>query len=129
MKILVDMNLSPRWVRFFSEHGIDATHWSVEGDPRAPDSEVLAWARQRNCVVFTHDLDFGVLLSMVQEAGPSVIQIRTQDVTPEAIGSLVLNALGKHKDALDQGALLSIQAQTSRVRILPIKKTSLGESS
>ncbi len=66
---------------------------------------------------------------MVQEAGPSVIQIRTQDVTPEAIGSLVLNALGKHKDALDQGALLSIQAQTSRVRILPIKKTSLGESS
>ena len=127
MKILIDMNLPPCWVRFFAEHGIDATHWSVEGDPRAPDSEVLAWARQRNCVVFTHDLDFGILLSMAQEAGPSVIQIRTQDVTPEAIGSLVLTALGKHKHELDQGALLSIQAQTSRVRVLPIKKTNLGE--
>ena len=68
------------------------------------------WARQRNRVVLTHDLDFGVLLSMAQEAGPSVIQVRTQDVTPEAIGSLVLTALKKHKEAIDRGALLSIQA-------------------
>ncbi len=88
---------------------------------RAPDSEVLRWAREKNCIVLTHDLDFGVLLSMTAKAGPSVIQVRTQDVTPEATGSLVLAALNKHKEALERGALLSIQGQTSRVRVLPIK--------
>jgi predicted nuclease of predicted toxin-antitoxin system len=127
MKILIDMNLPPRWVDFLADHGISATHWSVEGDMKAPDSEILRWARERNCVVLTHDLDFGVLLSMTKNAGPSVIQVRTQDVTPEAIGSLVLTVLEKHGEALDRGALLSIQRRTSRVRILPIKKTGSGD--
>jgi predicted nuclease of predicted toxin-antitoxin system len=127
MKILIDMNLPPRWVTFLVEHGISATHWSIEGDMKAPDSEILRWARERNCVVLTHDLDFGVLLSMTKKAGPSVIQVRTQDVTPETIGSLVLTALKKHREALDRGALLSIQGQTSRVRVLPIKRNNPGE--
>jgi predicted nuclease of predicted toxin-antitoxin system len=127
MKSLIDMNLPPRWVNFLADHGISATHWSVEGDMKAPDSEILRWARERNYGVLTHDLDFGVLLSMTQKAGPSVIQVRTQDVTPEAIGSLVLTALEKHGEALDRGALLSIQRQTSRVRVLPIKKADPGD--
>ena len=77
--------------------------------------------------MLTHDLDFGVLLSMTQKVGPSVIQVRTQDVTPEAIGSLVLAALKKHWEELDRGALLSIQRQTSRVRVLPIRKAESGD--
>jgi predicted nuclease of predicted toxin-antitoxin system len=122
MKILIDMNLPPRWVDFFASHGIDATHWSVEGDMRAPDREVLEWAREKNYIVFTHDLDFSVLLSMTHETGPSVIQVRTQDVTPEAVGSLMMAALYEHREVLERGAVLSIQRQTSRVRVLPIKK-------
>ena len=127
MKILVDMNLPPRWVSFLVEHGIEATHWSVEGDMRAPDTELLRWARERGRIVFTHDLDFGVLLSMTQQSGPSVIQVRTQDVTPEAIGSLVLAALKRHAEALARGSLLSIQERGARVRVLPIRDS--GHSS
>jgi len=29
MKILVDMNLSPRWVEFLANAGIEAIHWVV----------------------------------------------------------------------------------------------------
>jgi len=29
MKILIDMNLSPLWVRFLVAHGIEAFHWSA----------------------------------------------------------------------------------------------------
>jgi len=61
-------------------------------------------------------------LSMTREAGPSVIQVRTQDVTPEAIGSLVLAAAREHEAALNQGAIVTIQLHTSRVRVLPIRK-------
>ena len=127
MRILVDMNLPPRWTRFLMDRGIDATRWSVEGDMRAPDSEVLRWAREKGCTVLTHDLDFGVLLSMTAESGPSVIQVRTEDVTPEAIGSLVLAAIENHSEALQRGALLSIQGHTSRVRVLPIQTRNLGD--
>lgn len=31
MKLLVDMNLSPRWVSFLSEAGMEAVHWTAVG--------------------------------------------------------------------------------------------------
>lgn len=49
MKILVDMNLPPRWVHFLRQHGHEATHWSAEGDIRASDAELLEWARGKGC--------------------------------------------------------------------------------
>jgi len=121
MKILIDINLPPRWVDFFATSGLHAVHWSAAGDFRAPDSAVMKWARQRDYVVFTHDLDFGVLLSLTRKAGPSVIQVRTQNVTPESIGHLVLSAVRKHEAALEQGAIVTVQHHTSRVRVLPIR--------
>lgn len=32
MKLIVDMNLSPRWVEFLAGAGIEAVHWSMIGD-------------------------------------------------------------------------------------------------
>ena len=122
MRILIDMNLPPRWVDFFADHGLKAVHWSAIGQLNAPDSEVLEWARKHSHVVFTHDLDFSVLLSLTHEAGPSIVQARTQDVTPEAIGLPVLSAVGEHEGALNQGAIVTIQLHASRVRVLPIQK-------
>src|SRR4051812_45550130 len=46
MKLLIDMNLSPQWVPLLKDAGHEATHWSAVGDPRAPDSEVMHWARE-----------------------------------------------------------------------------------
>jgi predicted nuclease of predicted toxin-antitoxin system len=31
MKILIDMNLSPRWQKFLTEAGLQAAHWSEHG--------------------------------------------------------------------------------------------------
>jgi predicted nuclease of predicted toxin-antitoxin system len=72
-RLLIDMNLTPDWVEFFGRHGIDALHWSTVGDPHADDAELMAWALQRLCVVFTHDLDFGTTLALTHATGPSVI--------------------------------------------------------
>jgi hypothetical protein len=62
------------------EQGIDARHWSEVGDLRAPDAEIMQWARQHGCVVFTNDLDYSALLAATRASGPSVLQVRTQDV-------------------------------------------------
>jgi predicted nuclease of predicted toxin-antitoxin system len=122
MKILVDMNLPPEWARFFAAHGIEAAHWSTIGNPRARDSEIMAWARQQGHIVFTHDLDFAAIVATTNAEGPSVVQIRTQDVLPSAVGDDILQVLKDHGDVLAQGAIITVDKVTSRVRILPILK-------
>jgi len=44
MKLLVDMNLSPRWVGVLVGAGFQATHWTVLGVANTPDSEIMALA-------------------------------------------------------------------------------------
>ena len=121
MKLLVDMNLSPDWVELLKQAGWEAVHWSKVGNLRAADSEIMAWTKRNGWVVFTHDLDFGSLLALTQAEGPSVIQVRTQDVTPAAIGELVVSALRQFEPELEQGALIVLDESRARARVLPLK--------
>lgn len=120
MKLLIDMGLSPEWREIFEVSGFEAKHWSEFGNPRAKDQEIMAWAREHGSVVFTHDLDFGHLLALTHAAGPSVVQVRSEDVLPASIGPVVLRALHQHQDLLESGALVVIEPASFRVRILPI---------
>ena len=80
----------------------------------------MAYARQHGFVVFTHDLDFGNILAVTQALGPSVIQVRTQDPTPEVVGELVLAAIAEYGTLLERGALVTIEPDKLRARVLPI---------
>jgi predicted nuclease of predicted toxin-antitoxin system len=122
MKILLDMNLSPMWVRFLEENGFEAVHRSTAGSPTATDAAIMAWARDRGFVATTHDPDFSAILATTEAAGPSVLQIRAQDVLPDALGSGLLRVLREHEDALDQGAIVSLDELTARVRVLPLRR-------
>lgn len=121
MKILVDMNLSPDWVSVFQQEGFQAVHWSQIGNPKASDDEIMKWARKNNHVVFTHDLDFGTILATCQAKGPTVIQVRTQNVHPDFLKKLVFESLNKFKDYLEKGSLVTIDEVKNRIRLLPIK--------
>ncbi len=121
MKFLLDMNLPPRWAQFLSDHGFKCVHWSNVGEYTAKDSVIMAYAREHGYTVFTHDLDFGALLAATRGTGASVIQIRTQNVVPEAIGELVLNAIARFEKELQQGALITIDPYRSRARVLPFR--------
>ncbi len=105
MKILIDMNLTPEWVPVLRGHGFEASHWSEIGDPRAQDSELLDWALRDRYVIFTNDLDFSRLLALTQGKGPSVIQVRTQDLLPETMTPIVVQALRQYERELEAGAL------------------------
>ena len=120
MRLVIDMNLSPDWVPFLHEHSFEAVHWSAVGAHAAQDSEIMQWARDNTRVVFTHDLDFGILLAHTKDSRPSVVQARVQDVAPDALGSVVVAALRTHGEALERGAILTIDATKTRIRILPI---------
>lgn len=120
VQLVVDMNLSAEWVGELARHGWSAVHWSAVGDPRADDTVVMGWARANGYVVFTHDLDFGTMLALTHATGPSVLQVRGQNVLPEDIGPLVIAALRQHDAALAAGALVVVEAKKSRVRVLPL---------
>lgn len=120
MKILIDMNLSPEWVNAFMEAEIESVHWSKIGNFAASDSVIMAYAKDNNYIVFTNDLDFGALLAISQAELPSVIQVRTQNLLPVAIDSLVISALDRFRSQLEAGALVTIETSRSKVRILPI---------
>ena len=124
MKIIVDMNLSPQWVFILQKAGYEALHWSTVGNPNAKDSTIMAWAVSNGYIVFTHDLDFGTLLAILQADRPSVIQVRTQDVLPSKLSDLVLNALKQFSSELTRGALVTINQAKAKATILPIKVNS-----
>ena len=122
MKFLIDMNLSPQWGEVFARHGWPAVHWSTVGDPRATDRVIMDWARENQNVVFTHDLDFGTLLAITHAAGPSVFQVRAQDVMPEHLESIVVATIQQHEAILEAGALIVVDESTSRARVLPFNR-------
>jgi predicted nuclease of predicted toxin-antitoxin system len=83
MKLLVDMNLSPRWIQLLNTRGWEAIDWSTLGEATATDSEIMAFAAKHEYVVLTYDLDFSAILAATQGDKPSVVQIRLADIGAE----------------------------------------------
>jgi len=117
MKLLVDMNLSPRWVEVLTAAGIEA----ALGANNAPDVVIMAYARDNDYVVLTHDLDFSAMLAATHGEKPSVVQIRADDVSPDVIGQKVIMALRQMALELETGALLTVDPNRTRLRVLPFQ--------
>ncbi|MDC7683991.1 DUF5615 family PIN-like protein [Asticcacaulis sp. BYS171W] len=120
MKFLIDMNLTPRWCAVLQAAGHEASHWSQLGAMDAPDTELMEYAHGHNLVVLTHDLDFSAILAATKGLKPSVVQIRADNVSPEVIGAAVIDAIRQVQLDLEAGALLTIDTQRSRLRLLPL---------
>jgi len=51
---------------------------------------------------------------------PSVVQMRTGDVSPESMLGQIVNALRQSEADLAQGALVTIEPARHRIRLLPL---------
>ena len=56
----------------------------------------MAWAKGNGFTVITNDLDFSAILASTRGEGPSVVQIRAQDLSPAALGPTLLAVLRTH---------------------------------
>ncbi|AEU34385.1 DUF5615 family PIN-like protein [Granulicella mallensis] len=121
MKLLIDMNMSRLWVEILKDAGFEAAHWSSLRMANAPDSEIMAFAKANGYVVFTQDLDFGLLLATTLGERPSVVQVRAQDVLPDTIGKQVIEALQQMMTELAEGALVTVDPKRMRLRVLPLR--------
>jgi predicted nuclease of predicted toxin-antitoxin system len=111
-----------QWVSCLEKAGFNAVHWSQIGEPDAPDQEIFDYAKLHGYIVFTHDLDFGAILAATNAEYPSVIQIRYQDITPHNLSEFVISKLNRFQGYLSEGAMITIDKNNSRVRILPLRK-------
>jgi predicted nuclease of predicted toxin-antitoxin system len=66
-------------------------------------------------------LDFGAILAATNGRKPSVIQIRSEDLDPDVVGARIVSAIQQMSSELDEGALLTVDAKRTRVRILPLR--------
>jgi predicted nuclease of predicted toxin-antitoxin system len=121
MRILVDMNLTPRWVQPLRDAGYHALHWSAVGPPEAADREICAYAREQRYVILTNDLDFPQILAHTRHSGPSVVLLRGEPLTPEERGAALLRAIRSCEADLARGAIMTLDwSGRPRARVLPI---------
>jgi predicted nuclease of predicted toxin-antitoxin system len=107
--------------RVLAAAGIEAAHWSMCGIVNAPDEEIMTYARKNGYVVLTHDLDFGAILAATHGEKPSVVQIRAENVSPDAIGKQVVLALRQMEYELEEGVLLTVDTKRTRISVLPLQ--------
>jgi len=121
MKLIVDMNLSPRWVGVLAAAGFETAHWSTLGAANASDAQIMAYANATGHVILTHDLDFSAILAANRGKKPSVVQIRSDNVSPDVIGDQIITALRQMASELEEGALLTVDPGRTRYRLLPFQ--------
>jgi predicted nuclease of predicted toxin-antitoxin system len=120
MKILLDMNIPLKYNMLLRERGIGAFKWSDVGAPNAPDTEIMSFARDNDCIVMTCDIDFCTILSVTHELKPSIVQIRGSVLQAEKTVGLLVPMLAKYSDELNNGAILSLDSKGARLRKLPV---------
>jgi predicted nuclease of predicted toxin-antitoxin system len=114
------MNLPPRFAEHFCQKGFEAKHWSSIGDKAAKDTEIMAYAKANDYIVVTFDLDFSAILAATQGEKPSVVQIRTDEMPLSSVLDLLENVLLQVKTELLAGAIITIEADRLRARVLPL---------
>ena len=123
MKLLIDMNLSPTWVHYLAQAGVESIHWASVGNSNDSDRVIFDWAQKYGYIVFTNDLDFGAILAATNAQGPSVIQLRHQDLMPQSLATRLVRILKQFEYELLKGALISVDERRAKARILPIHRT------
>ena len=114
------MNLPPALANMLSNRGIESKHWSTIGAYDAKDSEILLYACENDFIIMTCDLDFSTILSVTHGLKPSLVQIRTQCFNLEKLANMIAHSMPLNEQELKRGAILTIDANRARLRLLPL---------
>lgn len=118
---LLDQGLAPLAAARLREHGLDAVHVSEIGMERAEDAEILKRAEQQGRICVTLDHDFHAHLAATGGGLPSVILLRVQGLDAEGQADLIQVVCAQCERALLEGAAVSADRKSIRVRRLPLR--------
>jgi predicted nuclease of predicted toxin-antitoxin system len=121
MKVLADVNISPKVVARLRDAGIDAVRVSDVLDPRASDEEVLAEAVRSDAILISRDQDFSGLLAATGATKPSHVNVRVSVVDPDRLAALLVSVLTATAADLSAGAIVTVDDARTRVHRLPVR--------
>lgn len=120
MRFLLDMGLSPATAEFLRGLGHDAVHLRDRGLQRLSDDGILALALQEGRAIASCDLDFTRLIARTGRPLPSLILFRLETYAVARINRLLQNLLKQHAHAIESGAIVVVEEERTRIRLLPI---------
>jgi len=121
MRFLADMGVAQSVVTWLKSHENDAVHLKDEGLQRLPDSEILQKAIEENRILLTFDLDFGEIIAHSAERNVSVIVFRLHNTRAQNVMQRLETVLAESQNALERGAIISVEEDRHRVRYLPLQ--------
>ncbi len=128
MKLLLDQGLPRSSVGMLHELGIDALHTGECGLARAPDSDIIDFARREGRIIITLDADFHALMALGGATAPSVVRFRVEGLQAKGLVELLTRVLERCQDDLGKGALVSVMPGQIRLRRLPIISSDRSEA-
>jgi predicted nuclease of predicted toxin-antitoxin system len=120
VKFLVDMPLSPVLVQWLVGQGHDAVHASALKLATAPDTVIMAHAKQDGRIVVTADLDYPRLLALSAADSPAVILFRGGDWTEGQVIGRLSTAIAVIPEGELSTSLVVIEKARIRRRALPL---------
>jgi predicted nuclease of predicted toxin-antitoxin system len=116
VRLLLDNNLSPRLVEILTQEGWDVVHVSALGLRAATDKVVLATAHDDDRVLVSADTDFGTLLAITHDPGPSVVLVRRVDGRRvDDLADILVTNLPQVDDELRAGSIVVIGDDSLRI--------------
>jgi predicted nuclease of predicted toxin-antitoxin system len=119
--VLLDQGLAPHAAAILGQRGTDAVHVSEIGMEQAEDIQILERARIDERVCVTLDHDFHTHLAVTGRGRPSVVLQRVQGLDAQAQADLIQSVCLQCENALSEGAAVSADRETIRVRRLPLR--------
>jgi len=120
MRFMVDMPLSPLLAEWLQREGHEAVHVFDIGLGKAPDTEIIARAREESRIIVTADLDFGRLLALAGSSSPGMILLRGGNYSDEQMLRLMKRALTTVSTDQLLDSMVVVDRKSVRRRRLPI---------
>ena len=120
MRLLADVHISPRTVRFLNDLGHDVIRSDSVMPATASDEEIVDRALKDQRAVLTQDLDFSDIVALSGRSAPSLISLRLSDSRVENVNRVLESALSLLEDQVAEGVIATVEENPVRTRPLPL---------
>ena len=121
MKFLVDMPLSTGLAQWLVTQRHDAAHAPTIGLDRAPDTEIIARARDEERIIVTADLDYPRLLALSAADRPAVVLFRGGEWSESQTVDRFRSVLAILSESELTTSLVVVEKARIRRRALPLR--------
>jgi len=120
MRFLADMGVSWRVVQWLRENGHDASHLREQDLHRLSNGGIFSKAADEQRIILTWDLDFTEIVALSGTGIVSTVVFRLLNTRSANVIRRLARVLAESTQALEDGAIISVEESRHRVRLLPI---------